>query len=218
MTTISFDLDGTLVTDEFTQVVWHQGIPELYARENKCTFDEAKSYICNEYAKVGDTALEWYDIKYWLEFFKLNTSWKDLLDKFKGSIKTYPEVDEILDQLTQSYQLIITSNAAREFLDTELRETGITPYFKHIFSATSDFNKVKKTGEFYQGICKKINVEHSQLIHVGDHYDFDFLVPQQQGITSFYLDRKGEKEGSQIVRDLTEFTDKLKCIPGCFST
>jgi putative hydrolase of the HAD superfamily len=213
MTTISFDLDGTLVTDEFTQVVWHQGIPELYAREHKCTFHEAQSFIFNEYSKVGDTALEWYDITYWLEFFKLNTSWKDLLDKFSVSIRTYPEVEEVLSQLTQSYQLIITSNAAREFLDTELHETGITPYFEHIFSATSDFKAVKKTGDFYRKICEKIHVESSQIVHVGDHYDFDFLVPQQLGITSFYLDRKGEKEGSQIVRDLNEFTDKLKCIP-----
>ena len=215
MTTISFDLDGTLVTDEFTQVVWHQGIPELFAREHKCTFEEAKSYIFKEYAKIGDTALEWYDIKYWLNFFKLNTSWQDLLDKFKGSIRTYPEVESVLAQLTHSYQLIITSNAAREFLDTELLETAITPYFKHIFSATSDFSKVKKTGEFYQSICKKINVEPSQIIHVGDHFDFDFLVPQQEGITSFYLDRKGEKEGSQIVRDLNEFTNKLKSTLEC---
>jgi putative hydrolase of the HAD superfamily len=162
---------------------------------------------------VGDTALEWYDIKYWLDFFKLNISWQELLDKFKGSIRTYPEVEEVLTQLTQSHQLIITSNAAREFLDTELLETAIAPYFDHIFSATSDFKEVKKTGEFYQKICKKIHVDHTQIIHVGDHYDFDFLVPQQQGITSFFLDRKGEKEGSQIVRDLNEFTNKLKCIP-----
>ena len=63
MTTISFDLDGTLVTDEFSQVVWHQGIPELYAKENTCTLEEAKSTYPNEYAKIGDSALEWYDIK-----------------------------------------------------------------------------------------------------------------------------------------------------------
>ena len=218
MTTISFDLDGTLVTDEFSQVVWHQGIPELYAKENTCTLEEAKSLILNEYAKIGDGALEWYDIKYWLEFFGLNTSWEDLLHKFKGSIRTYPEVEEVLTQLNHSYQLIITSNAAREFLDTELQETMISPYFQHIFSATSDFKEVKKTEAFYQRICHKLNVEHSQIIHVGDHYDFDFLVPQQLGITSFYLDRKGEKEGPQIVRDLTEFVAKLKSSPHLFST
>ena len=215
MTTISFDLDGTLVTDEFTQVVWHQGIPQLFASAHKCTFDEAQSYIFSEYSKIGDTALEWYDIQYWLNFFKLNTSWQDLLHKFKGSIQTYPEVEKVLDQLSQSYQLIITSNASREFLDMELLETAITPYFEHIFSATSDFREVKKTGKFYQSICKKINVEPNQIIHVGDHYDFDFLVPQQEGITSFYLDRKGEKEGSQIVRDLNEFAHTLTSTLEC---
>lgn len=210
MTTISFDLDGTLVTDEFTQIVWHRGVPELYSLEYKCTLDEAQSFIFNEYSKVGDKALEWYDINYWLKFFGLNTSWQDLLHKFKGSIKTYPEVEGVLSSLRHSYQLIITSNAAREFLDIELQETAITSYFEHIFSATSDFRVVKKTGEFYQRICEKLNVGHNQIIHVGDHYDFDFLVPQELGITSFYLDRKGEKEGSQVVRDLTEFANKLK--------
>ena len=52
MITISFDLDGTLVTDEFSQVVWHQGIPELYAQEYGCSFDEAQNIIINEYNKV----------------------------------------------------------------------------------------------------------------------------------------------------------------------
>jgi putative hydrolase of the HAD superfamily len=209
MITISFDLDGTLVTDEFTQIVWHQGIPELYSKENKCTFEEAQQFIFNEYSKVGDGALEWYDVKYWLKFFRLNIRWQDLLHKFKGSIRTYPEVEGILSQLNNSYQLIITSNAAREFLDTELQETTIAPFFEHIFSATTDFKEVKKTGQFYQRICEQINVEPHQIVHVGDHYDFDYLIPQQLGITSFYLDRKGKKRGPYIVNNLNEFAEKL---------
>ncbi len=209
MITISFDLDGTLVTDEFSRIVWHQGIPELYSQENKCTLEEAQNFIFTEYSKVGDGALEWYDIKYWLKVFKLNTSWQDLLYKFRRSIRTYPEVEGVLSQLNNSYQLIITSNAAREFLDTELKQTTIAPFFEHIFSATTDFKEVKKTGEFYQRICQHINVEKHRIVHVGDHYDFDYLIPKQLGITSFYLDRKGEKKGSHIVHDLTEFTVKL---------
>ena len=209
MITISFDLDGTLVTEEFSQTVWHQGIPELYAQVHNCTFEEAQTFIFAEYSKVGDGALEWYDINYWLKLFRLNTSWQKLLDKFKESIRTYPEVEGVLTQLNRSYQLIITSNAAREFLDTELQETTITPFFEHIFSATTDFKEVKKTGEFYQRICKHINVEYHQIVHVGDHYDFDYLIPQQLGITSFFLDRKGDRRGSHIVHDLNEFAVKL---------
>lgn len=206
---ISFDLDGTLVTDEFSQIVWHQGIPELYAQRHGCGLDEAKSFIFQEYSKIGDKAIEWYYIKYWLQFFDLDNNWEKLLMKFKNCIKLYPEVSEVLSTLSQTYNLIITSNAAREFLDTEIAEVNISSYFDYIFSATTDFEEVKKTEEFYLNICDLLKIKQHQMIHIGDHFEFDYLVPQKLGITSFYLDRKGERKGNTIVKDLKEFKDKL---------
>jgi putative hydrolase of the HAD superfamily len=205
MKVISFDLDGTLVTDEFSQIVWHKGIPELYAEKYGCGFDEARKFIFQEYEKVGDKAIEWYYIRYWLKFFGLANNWEKLFGKFKDRIKLYPEVQEVLSTLKQSYKLIITSNAAREFLDIEIKESNISSYFAHIFSATSDFKEVKKTEQFYLKICKLLNVNHNQMIHVGDHFEFDYLVPQQLGINSFYLDREGERKGPSIVNNLKEF-------------
>ena len=209
MKVISFDLDGTLVTDEFSQIVWHKGIPELYAEKYGCELDNAKNFIYQEYEKVGDKAIEWYDIKYWLQFFGLDNNWGKLFKKFKNRIHTYPEVHEVLSSLNQSYQLIITSNAAREFLDTEIEESNISSYFDHIFSATSDFKEVKKSEQFYLQICNLLNVKNSQMIHIGDHFEFDYIIPKQLGITSFYLDRKGERKGSAIVKDLKEFMKRL---------
>ena len=210
MKIISFDLDGTLVTDAFTQVVWHQGIPQLYAEKCGCTLRDAQEFIVQEYNKVGDTALEWYDIHYWLDFFDLEVDWKTLLGKFKSMITTYPEVKEVLSYLNKTHQLIITSNAAREFLNTEIEETTLSPYFDHIFSATSDFKEVKKTEAFYMKICSTLNVKHTQIIHIGDHYDFDYRIPQQLGMTSYYLDRTGETEGPHTVNDLKEFIARLE--------
>ena len=205
MDVISFDLDGTLVTDKFSQIIWHKGIPELYAEKYGCGLDEARKFIFQEYEKVGDKAIEWYDIRYWLKFFGLSDNWEKLFEKFKDCIKLYPEVHEVLATLKQSYKLIITSNAAREFLDIEIMESNISTYFTHIFSATSDFKEVKKTKQFYLKICNQLNVNHSQMIHIGDHFEFDYLVPQQSGINSFYLDREGERKGPAIVNDLKEF-------------
>ena len=209
MKVVSFDLDGTLVTDEFSQIIWHKGIPELYAEKHGCGLDEAGEFIFQEYAKVGEGAIEWYDIGYWLQFFGLDSNWNKLFDKFKDRIKPYPEVHDVLSTLKQSYKLIITSNAAREFLDTEIEESDIASYFTHIFSATSDFKEVKKTEQFYLNICHQVHVEHSQIIHIGDHFEFDYLVPKRLGITSFYLDRKGERKGHAIVNDLKEFVNSL---------
>ena len=209
MKIISFDLDGTLITDEFSQIVWHQGIPELYAERHGCELDEAKCFIFQEYNKVGDKAIEWYDIKYWLHLFNLDGNWEKLFRKFKTHIKTYSEVPEVLSTLSKSYQLIITSNAAREFLDTEIKEAHLSSYFNYIFSATSDFKEVKKTEKFYLKICNLLHIKHSQMIHIGDHFEFDYLIPHQLGIKSFYLDRQGERKGNAIVKDLREFRENL---------
>lgn len=209
MKVISFDLDGTLVTDEFSQIVWHKGIPELCAEKYGWGLDEAQKYIFQEYEKVGEKSILWYDIGYWLQFFGLDNNWEKLFEKFKDLIKPYPEVPEVLSTLKQSHKLIITSNAAREFLDIEIKESNISSYFAHIFSATSDFREVKKTEKFYQNICNQLNVKHSQMIHVGDHYEFDYLVPKKLGISSFYLDREGERKGPAIVNDLKDFINIL---------
>ena len=213
MKIISFDLDGTLVTDAFSQVVWHQGIPELYAEKYACSLRDAQDFILEEYNKVGDTALEWYDIHYWLHFLDLDLNWKQLLGRFSGLITTYPEVEEVLSCLNTTYKLIITSNAAREFLNTEIEETTLSPYFDHIFSATSDFKEVKKTEAFYLKLCSLLKVDHKQVVHVGDHYDFDYRIPQQLGMTSYYLDRTGEREGPRTVKDLREFITRLEALP-----
>ena len=135
------------------------------------------------------------------------------MGRFRSLIATYPEVEEVLSCLNKTHQLIITSNAAREFLNTEIEETTLSPYFDHIFSATSDFKEVKKTEAFYMKICSTLNVTQSQIIHIGDHYDFDYRVPQQLGMTSYYLDRTGEKEGPHTVNNLKEFITRLEELP-----
>lgn len=209
MNIISFDLDGTLVTEEFSRSVWHQGVPELYAQRYACDLDGAQKRILEEYSMVGDDALEWYDIHYWLRYFNLDGNWKALLGKFTPCIKTYPEVHEILSQLSRRCQLIITSNAAREFLDLEIGQSGLAPYFSHIYSATSDFRTVKKNPQLYLKILSLLNIHHTQFIHVGDHYHFDYLIPSELGIKSFYLDRSATRPGPCMVSNLREFVNKV---------
>jgi len=206
---ISFDMDGTLVDPEFTDWVWLHGIPTLYAEKANLPFEEAKHFVVEEYLKVGEGAIEWYDIKYWFRFFQLERNWKDLMHQYVDKINIYPDVNYILEGLKDKFPIILTSNAGREFIDVEMEATGLRRYFNRIFSATSDFGEVKKTAGFYQRICQIVGARAQEIVHVGDHYEFDYLVPRSLGIHAFYLDRPGEKRGEFVLQDLRELEGRL---------
>jgi putative hydrolase of the HAD superfamily len=209
---ISFDMDGTLVDPEFTDWVWLHGIPLLYAEKTKLPFEEAKHFVVEEYLKVGEGAIEWYDIKYWFRFFQLEKSWKDLMHQYVDKIRIYPDVNDILDQLKEEFPIILTSNAGREFIDMEMEATGLGKFFDQIFSATSDFGEVKKTAGFYQKICTLLKSQPQEIVHVGDHYEFDYLVPRSLGIHAFYLERSGKQNGEFVISDLRDLEKRIRTI------
>ena len=206
---ISFDMDGTLVDPEFTDWVWLHGIPTLYASKKGLPFEEAKAFVIKQYQNVGEGAIEWYDIKYWFNLFGLDQTWKHLMQQYVDKIRVFQDVHHTLKRLSEYRPLILTSNAGREFIDLELKATGLRRYFNHIFSATSDFGLVKKTADFYNRICEILQASPHEIVHIGDHYEFDYLVPRSLGIHAFYLDRSGEQNGEFVLRDLRELEERL---------
>lgn len=207
---ISFDMNGTLTQDMFIELVWKKGIPDLYSQKEKIPFEQAKEYVFREYEKVGEERKEWYDIKYWFNFFGLGKDWRGLLQSFGHEIKPFPEVPLVLERLSQAHKLIVTTNAAAEFFNIELETARLKGYFAGIFSSTSDFGEVKKTPDVYLKVCQALGIKPEEMVHIGDHRLFDFVVPRELGIRAFYLDRKGREHGDFVVENLTEFWEKLK--------
>ena len=104
---ISFDLDGTLIDPTYTTFVWEVGIPRLYTKKYDVSFSEATSIVKGEYQRVGDSALEWYDIAYWFRFFELPEQWQDLMEEHRDKVRPFPEVKGVMEDLAQSHDLII---------------------------------------------------------------------------------------------------------------
>ena len=134
---VSFDVEGTLVTTDFSASIWFEGIPRDYACKHNLPFEESQRIVFDEYAKIGDQQMEWYDINYWMHKFDLGSSDK-FLAKYKDRIQLFPDVKDVLSALSQKYKLIVASGTTREFLALLLEKIG--PYFIEIFSSTSDFN------------------------------------------------------------------------------
>ncbi len=223
---ISFDVDGTLVDLGFADRVWNYGIPELYSKKTGVDIEKARELLHKRYEEIGDGDLRWYMPGYWFDDLGLDGDPKEFISGFKSEVKIYSEVPEVLTSLSKRYVLVATSNAAREFLDVSLQD--LKGYFKAIFSSTSDFNEVKKTADFYEKICSILRVKPEEVVHVGDHRDFDYNVPKECGITAFYLDRNGgnrENRGNRknmengggdgkggrdhVIRDLRELEERI---------
>ncbi|OPY54873.1 MAG: Phosphoglycolate phosphatase [Methanosaeta sp. PtaU1.Bin060] len=204
---ISLDMDGTLVNSRFVEKVWMEGIPRLYAERTGMDFPSAKEYVVGEYMKIGSGRLEWYEMNYWLNRFQLKIEKEQLLESFEDEIETYPEVQEALEMLSESYELVVTSNAAREFIEIEL--DCLHDYFRETFSATSDFREVKKSPLLYGAVCAHLDARPFEVLHIGDHYSYDYESPLEAGLDALFLDRKGMRSGSEVVGDLREAVERI---------
>ena len=196
---ISFDAEGTLVTPDFSETIWHEAIPALYARKKGLDLAQAKKSITEEYDKIGVHRLEWYDIEYWFSCLDLGSS-EPVIQSCLNRIARYPEVIEVLSSLASQYKLIVASGTPIELLHCLLRD--IKPYFVRIFSSISHYGQVKNP-DFYLRICEEMGVKPGQVIHVGDNWQFDFLNAQQAGLNAFYIDRSGENHQESLA-DLTQ--------------
>jgi len=198
---ISFDVDGTLVDLEYNDLIWFKEIPELIAKKKRISFEKSLKYVHEEYNKLGEYNLNWYDINYWVTYFGIKVSPKNILEKYESQVKIFPEVISLLEELKKNFILIVITSMPREFLIPKMKKLG--KYFKFSFSALSDFKELKNS-EIYSKISKTLNVCPAQILHIGDHWEFDYLAAQKAGMNAIYLDRSNTKKGKYIINSLEE--------------
>ncbi len=201
--TISFDVEGTVVTTDFSYAIWFELIPGRYAQKYNMPKMDAMEKVKEEYGKVGDQRLEWYDVQYWFDHFGFGKA--DIaMEELQPRVSIYPDATKALDMLAPRYKLNVASGSPRPFLKHLLR--GIDHRFTSVFSSVSDYQQVKKAA-FYEKMCRELNVDPRQVVHVGDNYQFDVIEPASIGIRSFFLDRAGKSTDITAVHDLQEFAN-----------
>jgi len=202
---ISFDVEGTLATTEFSAAIWFEMIPQRYAARYGIDFNEALNQVRQAYDMVGENRLEWYDVQYWFDRFDLGRA--DIaMDKLQCRVRYYPETIEVLDKLAKHYKLCVASGSPRPFLKHLLY--NVEHYFTAIFSSVSDFKQIK-TADFYRIMCRKLGVDPKQIVHVGDNLQFDFNEPSSVGIKAFHLDREYKTGNPIALCDLSELCSLL---------
>ena len=193
------------MTTDFSYAIWFELIPGRYSERYGLSLEEASMKVRQAYESVGDQRLEWYDVQYWFTRFDLGNA--DIaMEELQPRVQYYPDTKDVLKQLQSRYTLSVASGSPRPFLKHLLRD--IEHHFSAIYSSTTDFQQVK-TAEFWAGMCRDLDVDPGQVIHIGDHIQFDFIEPASIGIKAFHLDRDGKISAAGSLQSLTELTRLL---------
>ncbi|MDP8023035.1 MAG: HAD family hydrolase [Nitrososphaeria archaeon] len=178
--TLSLDLCGTLDDCNVYNHMWYSVIPEMYAEAKGMNFEKAKSAVTKAYKEVGPSEIEWYLPSYWINRFGLN--YEEFLKKCEN---VRVQVPYELKKLKNKYRLILSTNVSKEVLKFSLLEN----FFDEIYSSV-DLGYPKKDERFWKAVIDKENVKPFEIVHLGDDYVYDYLIPSSLGIRSKLSDLK----------------------------
>lgn len=209
---VSFDADGTVVSSNYVNKFWFQELPKVYAEKKGIEFEEAREELLEFYEEIGDEDIRWYRPEYWFERFGLEPEPQEVIERIREpeNVEFYPDALEVIDKFKDDYALIVTSNSPRTFLDYALKELGDS--FEAVYSCVSDFGEVKKDESVYRRVTDSLDVKGEEMVHVGDHWCFDYKAPRKIGIDTFYIDRTGgndNKGADGVLKDMREMIERV---------
>lgn len=207
--TISFDLDGTLTSNHFVDSVWLEGLPELVSRKSGIGLSAARRACREAYESVGAASIRWYQLPYWLDYFGLDdTAPEDLVSRYASRVELFDDALPVLGELKdEGFPLVLFSNASRHFLDVEVSLGGLAPFFRDIISVSDDWGTTKADAKAFSRLR---SIVEGDVVHVGDHREFDYLVPRSIGLEAYHICRGECLEEDGSLESLREFAVRVK--------
>jgi putative hydrolase of the HAD superfamily len=189
---VSFDLDGTLVDKGFDDAIWLSELPRIYAKQNGLEFSQAQKIFFAEYGKTTPQRLQWYDIGYWFRRMGLKIPARKVVMGMRHRLKLYPDVLPALKKLKRKKaRMVVFTNSPRAFTEIKVRAEGLSSYFEKIVCVPSDYRKVKHHRGAFARLARECGVRPSEILHVGDSYELDYLPAKRAGCGAVLVERKG---------------------------
>ena len=164
---------------------WLDLVPLLYSERQGIWLSEAKDEVYAAYEDVGKDELRWYLPDYWFERFGIADQLDLAMGEARNRMRVYPDVAS-LQALAGKYRLVVCSNMTDDFLRVLTPNLGIGA--EGFFSAVSAFSLTTKRKEFYSMVAEALEIEPSELVHVGDDLKADFDAPREAGWKAIFLD------------------------------
>ncbi len=186
MKVISFDLVGSLVSSEFIDYFWLEGLPREYAKRKGISIKKAKETVLKLYDEIGEGDIRWYLPLYWER--KLGVNIEGVLDESAQYIKAIPKGLRLLEKAASKGRVYILTNTSIEFIDLVFKKLHVVrENVVGVFSCVSHFMLTRKTEKFYILVLKTLGCSPKNMIHIGDDNTFDVKIPRKIGVEAYNI-------------------------------
>jgi len=127
----------------------------------------------------------------------------------------FPDAMSTLQTLQGTFRLGLISDAQRVFLETEIQNLGLIPFFD-VCVVSRDYGFRKPDPRLFQVALTVLDVAPEEAVFIGDHIYRDVCGAQDVGMQAVWLNRSGEPshdrrrcEPDKTVRNLDEVVHDL---------
>ncbi len=163
--TVLLDMDGTILDLNFDNYFWLHYLPEIYAKNNNLSLEDAKKLLSNLFnAKHG--SLEWYCLDYWSDTLKLNII--KLKNDIRHKVTFRPNAIAFLEFLKKLHKdVYLVTNAHPKSLEIKLLQTQFDHYFSELISCHR-FGKPKEDLNLWKNLQKELNFDIRKTLFIDD--------------------------------------------------
>ena len=168
-------------------------------------FGEIAEYLNNIYLDAQNEM--WLGIIKNLGISKSGINIKNIIDNYKffmwDGIKSFKDVIPTITKL-KDYKLGILTNGMQFHQRKKISVSGLLSFFSSENSeivTSSECNKGKPYSEPYELICKKLSLDFSEIIMIGDTLDGDISGAKKLNIKNVLIDRKNDSYEKNIKPD-----------------
>ena len=188
---IAFDLDNTLYDET---IYFDFGIDIVVDKlEKELGFDPKKMknelldilkkngkhyhYLFDDFLKIYSLEKEEYLPKI-LNFFS----------QVEKDLKTFEGVTELLQKLSQKYELVIITNGRKEIQERKIKLLNIKNFFSLIIFASEFEDKPSKKP--FEHLLQVKKIDSHEIIYIADNPETDFIGAKKLGITTIRIHNK----------------------------
>ena len=184
-------IKGISLDVSFSDEVWMELLPKLYATKHQIPLGEAKRYLKETFSSLGRYDKRYYVFQYWLESLDLKLSWDQITSQIASPPHLYEDMTKLVKQLCGKVPLIIFSATTRDFIEHEI--SPLKSSFTQIISAIDDLGIPGKTPEevtkevmqWIQDEKITVELDHGDLIlgRLGNPSGLGLVAPRYFEIT-----------------------------------